>query len=136
MNHVVSIQYLSSLLDKPVVNFTVVTEGDGDYVTSGKDLHMYCSASGFPSPKISLYTTTQNSTLQEMESSMNQIHYTISNIQPKDTSRYICSASNIAGTSNEEKQITVRCELRVFFLSLCLILLCICNFQYTFLRTT
>ena len=101
------------------MNFTFVANSIGDHVKMGTDVNMYCSAKGFPTPKMTL-STREGSKLLEIESSSNAISYTISNIQPKDTKRYVCSAANVAGTSTKEKQIIVECGLTFiyFFLAL------------------
>jgi len=92
---------------KPIVTFTVVKEGSDDYAEMGTDVKMQCSAVGFPSPKLAI-STKENSRVQEIQSSMNAISYSISNIQPNDTKTYVCSATNAAGASSKEKQINVK----------------------------
>ena len=98
------------VLDKPIVTFTVVKEGSDDYAEMGTEVKMQCSAVGFPSPKLAL-STKENSRVQEIQSSMNAISYSISDIQPNDAKTYVCSATNAAGASSKEKQINVKCKL-------------------------
>ena len=98
------------------MNFTIVKESKDQHVPMGGNVEMYCSATGFPTPKVAIYTE-ENSKMVEVVSSMKPIYYTMSNIQPKDAKKYICNATNIAGTSRQEKQFTVKCKSLCYFLS-------------------
>ena len=85
----------------------------------GSEVKMYCSAKGYPTPKVTI-STKENSKMLEIEASMTEIFYTISNIQPNDTKKYVCSATNAAGTSTKEKQIIVECGLYFIYVFLAL----------------
>ena len=92
------------------MTFTIVKEGSGNYVEVGKEVKMNCSAVGFPSPKI-VISTRENSKVLEIQSSMDPITFSLSNVRPSDTKTYVCSATNAAGASFKEEQIVVTCKL-------------------------
>ena len=110
-------QLLNVFPDKPIVSFTIVKEGVGEYAALHSDVKMLCNATGFPAPLIKVLRM-ENSKMLEIERSTSGISYTISNIQVADAKKYVCLASNAVGTVQMEKQVKVHCELLSLYFQL------------------
>ena len=80
----------------------------------GKDIELICSANGFPSPRVYLKKEV-SSKVDEIENSLENITYSISNIQPSDAGKFICLAENIAGSVKKEETVTVSCKFHFCF---------------------
>ena len=75
----------------------------------GKDIKLICSAYGFPSPRLYLKKEV-SSKVDEIVNSLENITYSVSNIQPSDAGKFICLAENIAGRVKKEETVTVSCK--------------------------
>eukprot|EP00794_Sanderia_malayensis_P007768 gene7768-8614_t len=75
-------------------------------VSKGGKIHMSCTSKGFPIPRVNLYREV-DSKLVSIGNSLQNLTYSISNIQPKDAGKYICTASNMAGTLKSAVTVTV-----------------------------
>ena len=81
----------------------------------GKDIKLICNANGFPSPRVYLKKEI-SSKVDEIENSLENITYSISNIQPSDAGKFICLAENIAGRVKKEEIVTVSCKSHFCFI--------------------
>lgn len=82
----------------------------------GKDIKLMCSANGFPSPRVYLKKEV-NSKVDDIENALENITYSISNIQPSDAGKFVCIAENIAGKVQKEETVTVSCKFHFLYLS-------------------
>ena len=75
----------------------------------GKDIKLICSANGFPSPRVYVKKEV-HSKVHEIANSLENITYSIPNIQPSDAGIFICLAENIVGKVKKEETVTVSCK--------------------------
>ena len=79
----------------------------GVYNTSGGSLEMLCAARGYPMPLVTL-KKEYRSQLTEIASSFQNVTYSIKDLKPSDSGRYICIAYNVADTVTKEVLVTIK----------------------------
>ena len=75
---------------------------------------MVCAATGYPRPRVTLKKEHKSQTT-EIQSSFQNISYSVPKVKASDAGKYICIAQNIADTVTKEVLVTIKCKLFVYF---------------------
>ncbi|XP_065069196.1 receptor-type tyrosine-protein phosphatase F-like [Rhopilema esculentum] len=88
----------------PTVKITMETGGTTD-VPQGRVMTAICKATGFPLPKIEI--RKDNSKLQVVQVSGNEVSLKLKSVTSNDAGRYSCYATNVAGTTRSDAVLSV-----------------------------